>query len=218
MKVLFLGLLAVAVLGNANVSKADVHPEHGYKYHTTYAQWDAGFGGYYGYRESACDTTINAYGLVNTCYRMAPSDNVYIVEQQESSGYHRVNVYSDEAGTQTVATYYVYEDTTVKRVERRDFYDGRVSMQTTYYQTDYTIWNMCEWQQGWDNLYVGALTIDIGAAVLAGAGDTPAGAILGLGSMALGSSSVSKGEQQIQESSLETSISQTTYSNGTAVR
>jgi hypothetical protein len=218
MKVLFLSLLAVVAMANASESKADVHPEHGYKYHTTYAQWDAGFSGYYGYRESTCDVAINAYGYA-TCYGgITPSDNVYVEELQESEGYHQVNVYSDEAGTQTVATYYVYEDTTVRRVERRDFYDGRVSMETTYYQNDYTIWNMCEWNQGWDNVMVGSLTIDIGAAVLAGAGNTPAGAVLGIASLALGSLSVSRGQQQIAQSSLETTIVKKTYYNGIAVR
>jgi hypothetical protein len=211
MKVLFLGLLAVAAMANVSESKADIHPDHGYRYHATYAQWDAGFGGYY-------DSTINAYGYVNTCYHMAPNDTVYIEELQETEGYHQVNVYSDANGTQTVATYYVYEENGVRRVERRDFYDGRVSYQTTYYQTDYTIWNTCEWNQGWDNVMIGALSIDIGAVVLATAGGTPEGAVLGIASLAFGSSSVAQGEQQIQQSSLETSIVKTTYSNGVSLQ
>jgi hypothetical protein len=218
-----LGLLTV-LSTMPSLSQADYYqPHRGYRYRVTYESWDSGFTSYYGYRES-CHRQYTGYGVYQTCYDtayFAPSSYVYVEELQMTGGYHRVRVFRDEAQTSLYATYYVYEQGPVRRVEYREFsYDSTfyTPYESSYYHGNRSVWNEFNWDVGFAEVMVGAATVGVGAAVMASSGGNPTAMAAGLLSASAGSLSVSAGMNQMHQSSLQAHLAHHRYHSGIDVR
>jgi hypothetical protein len=215
MKNLILSLAVVLMAGVPMAAHADgPSAKSAYRYHIRYDQWDAGFHGYYGYRESGC----NRAGY-NTCYDpnlYAPDTQVYAEQWQLNDGRERVRVYTDSSYSTPYVEYYVYDDGTTREIEGRQFYtdtyypNGVVVIDQTTYTRDLVIWNAPLWDQGsWDKL-IGAVSIDLGVAIMAGS-DSSTGLAVG-GALAIaGSISMSVGQHDQDMSGLETVIVKKQY-------
>ncbi|MBS1962449.1 MAG: hypothetical protein JST04_09550 [Bdellovibrionales bacterium] len=174
----------------------------GYRYRTTYRQWDGGFHRYYGYSES-CTTTYHPGWTSSTCYNVAPTDYVYVQEQILDDGRSRVTVYADDNYDKSpFVEYYVQHN----EVVYRRYYDGWGYPHDVYYSRSYvtTEWAI-NWDSGWGKILGGLEVAAIGASI-ASNGDK-ASQYVGAGIALSGSISMSFGSAQLKkESDLEKAI------------
>lgn len=219
-----LGILVGGMLLSASNSQADWgRPQSAFNYRVTYQQWDSGFSSYYQYRE-ICSQSYGGYGVYQTCYNSSyftPSTYVYIEEYQMSGGYHRVRVFRDRHHHELYATYYIYESGPIRRVEYREFYsepDFSFPYESDSFIEHRHVWHSFDWNHGFAEVMVGAAGVGIGATVLASSGGDPALTLLGVGSMALGSLSVSAGLNEMHESRLHSHLIRTHYHHGLDIR
>jgi len=211
MKALLFGVTVVAALAGSTLdARADGYrAERGYRYRTTYHDWDRGVSRHYGYYETDCRVTYNRGVRYQTCYEMEPTQYVYIEERHYSNGYQQINVYEYENASTPYVTYYVYDDGYTRRVERRDFHHHRHyhdSYYSPYWHHHETVWISLDWDNAFDKLIIGSYTMLIGADILAGA-HSDGEAVVGLVALGLGSLSMSLASEQMkQESDLAKTI------------
>lgn len=180
-------------------------PQVGYKYQTTYRDFDYAFYSEYRYNESVPCRRVYRNGWVSrTCYDFEPSETVYIQEQVTNNGYTRVSVYRYQYDSTPYADYYVYDGT----IERRYYYSTYPTYYTrVYYGPGYsyrsTVWVSLDWNNGWDKVIIGSYWAAVGTQIAANsaASGSSAGVALGLGSALSGSVSMSAGSNQIDEES-----------------
>jgi hypothetical protein len=221
MKTLILCLLALTgAFASTGARADDFHPQHAYRYHGPYGDWDRGFHNYYGYQEQGgCARNPNHY----TCYRpdyFRDSDEVYVEELHMSNGYDRVTVYTDSGYSRSYVTYYVYDYGGVRRVEYRDFDHDDIYVErwvTTTTTVHWDIWNQAKWNEGFNEWLVGSAVAITGLAVAESSNDGEV-QLIALGVSVLGSISASKGRQKMDASGLETVVVQEHYHQAVVIR
>lgn len=214
-----MSLIAVSQTVLTNVAKADPTRE-GYRYQTTYSDFDRGFHSRYNYTESNCSYS-GYYG--HTCYNYAPTTTIYVEERHLSSGYGQIYIYNSDPvyspGLQPYATYYVNGT----RIERRDFYNHRYYPQPYYYTYSNVVvyqpvyYVELKFDSGWDKILTGLHFAAWGLAIAAES-NTDAGKAVGLTVAAIGGLSSISGSDQLQkESDLQKAI-KASKGNGTDVK
>jgi hypothetical protein len=141
-KLILIGIIALISAGQAFAND-------GYRYSTTYSNWDSGFNRHYGYNETTCNVKYRNGYRTSVCYdNYEANDRVYIEEVRMNGGSYNhtvVNVYRDSAYTTRVSTYYVDRSSRPAyyrggrgRVVRRNYYGHSHHRSNWHYDSYYT--------------------------------------------------------------------------------